>query len=71
MRRTVIAVVFAALCEFAGKTSRYADAIRRRADRMDMWAARHRDKYRPLTPQELAEIARFFGDELLQLDQRV
>jgi len=45
---TVRAFVFAALCESAGKTSRYADAIRRRADRAEYWAAMHRNELRTL-----------------------
>ncbi len=44
MMRAVMTFVFAVLCEIAGKTSRYADAIRRRADQVEYWAARHRNK---------------------------
>jgi hypothetical protein len=42
--RTVGTFVFAALCEVAGKTCTYADAIRRRAQRLEYWAATRRDK---------------------------
>jgi hypothetical protein len=45
MMRTGRFLVFAALCEMAGKTSRYADTIRRRAERLEGWAADHRGKY--------------------------
>ncbi len=57
--RTGRAFVFAALCEIAGKTSRYADAIRRRADHAEYWAARHRDKCdaaHQLTGSQLQEL---------------
>jgi hypothetical protein len=43
MMRMGGALMFAALCEFAGKTCTYADAIRRRAQRLEGWAADHRD----------------------------
>ncbi len=41
MMRTGRALVFAVICEMAGKTSRYADVIRRCADRAEYWAATH------------------------------
>ncbi len=44
MMRTGPAFVFAALCEIADETCTYTDAIRRRAQQVEEWAARHRDK---------------------------
>ena len=59
--RTIGTFVFAALCEIAGKISRYADSIRRRAERLEGWAADHRNKLRPLDPKSLAEIRELLG----------
>ena len=53
MMRTGGALVFAALCEMAGKICTYADAIRRGAQRLEGWAADHRDKCR--AAHQLAE----------------
>ncbi len=61
MMRTIETFVFAALCEIAGKTSRYADAIRRRADRAEYWAATHRDERRTLDRKDVAELTEWFG----------
>jgi hypothetical protein len=38
---------FTVLCELAGRTSRYADVIRRRADRIECWAAKRRKTGKP------------------------
>jgi hypothetical protein len=39
----MVTFMMAALCEAAGQASRYADAIRRRADRVESWTAARRD----------------------------
>jgi hypothetical protein len=55
--RTIGTLAFVAICELAGKTSRYADAIRRRADRAEYWAAMHRDTGRT----DVADLSEWFG----------
>ncbi len=53
MMRTGRALIFAVICEMAGKTCTYANAICRRAQRLEYWAATHRDKCRAV--QQLGE----------------
>jgi hypothetical protein len=38
----MVAFMLAALCETAGRAGRYADAVRRRAERVESWAAARR-----------------------------
>jgi hypothetical protein len=40
-------LAFSLLAELAGRTSRYADMIRRCADRVECWAAKRRKTSKP------------------------